>query len=203
MSLIIQKFLSPPLKNNNYVVADTASKEAVLIDCSQGDNHVMEWARQNEFQVKYILLTHGHFDHVLGVDYYHDHFGLEAYLYEKDIPLLERVNDYARWLGLKQLEIPRVKSFNLKTSFHVGSYPMEIIVTPGHTQGGVCYLIDGNLFSGDTLFYGTCGRTDLPESDDIKMQKSLKKLFQKLPDETPVYPGHGVETTIGHERGLY
>ena len=87
--------------------------------------------------------------------------------------------------------------------FKIGKNPIDVIPTPGHTMGGVCYLIDGHLFSGDTLFHGTYGRTDLPEGDEAKMQESLKKLFQKLPDETPVYPGHGAETTIGHERWLY
>ena len=96
-----------------------------------------------------------------------------------------------------------LKSFDLQTSFKVGQYPIEILATPGHTVGSVCYLIDGNLFSGDTLFCGTYGRTDLPESDEMAMPKSLQMLFKKLSDETVVYPGHGVPTTIGNERHLY
>lgn len=203
MSLIIQQFLKGPLKNNNYVVADEASKEAILIDCSASDDEMMNWAQQRGFNLKFILLTHGHFDHVLGVNYYRKEYGLDAYLYEKDIALLERVNEYTKWLKLNEMEMPIVKSFDLTKAFKLGGYSIEIIETPGHTQGCVCYFIDGHLFSGDTLFHGTCGRTDLSESDEAAMQKSLALLFKKLPDNTSVYPGHGASTTIGYERWLY
>lgn len=204
MSLIIQQFVKDPLKNNNYVVADEASKEAVLIDCSCPDDEIINWLNKEGLTLKYILLTHGHFDHVSGVNYYKDKLGVEAYLYEKDSPLLPRFEEYAKWARRNVGDKPQhVESFGLQKVFMVGQTPIEIIETPGHTQGGVCYLIDGNLFSGDTLFHGTCGRTDLLESDEAAMQKSLALLFKKLPDETPVYPGHGAVTTIGHERWLY
>ena len=149
-------------------------------------------------------MTHGHFDHVAGVNYYKDKLGVDAYLYEKDQPLLPRFEEYAKWVRQHVGEKPQnVKSFDLNAEFKVGQYPIEIIATPGHTQGGVCYLIDGNLFSGDTLFYGACGRTDLPESDELKMQNSLRLLFKKFPDNMPVFPGHGAQTTIGQERSHY
>ena len=203
MGLIIKQFIKLPLKNNNYVIADDQTKEAILVDCSHADDEIMNWLQQQGFSLKYILLTHGHFDHVLGVNYYKKHYGIESYLYKADIPLLDRVNEYTKMLNFPEVEMPVVKAFDLGASFKIGQYPIEIIETPGHTQGGVCYLIDGNLFSGDTLFHGTCGRTDLQESDEEKMQKSLATLFQKLPDEVAVYPGHGAPTTIGHERWLY
>ena len=203
MGLIIQQFHKSPLKNNNYLVADTQTKEAVLIDCSCADDEVINWAKDQGFTIKYILLTHGHFDHVLGVNYYRDNYGIDAYIHPKDLELLSRINEYTAWLKFPEVEMPQVKSFDKNTKFSVGAYPIEIIESPGHTQGGVCYLIDGNLFSGDTLFHGTCGRTDLKESDEQAMQQSLALLFKKLPDETAVYPGHGAPTTIGHERWLY
>ena len=201
--MIVKEFVKTPLKNNNYVVADPDTKEAVLIDCSHPDDEIMDWIKAQGFHLRYILLTHGHFDHVLGVNYYKEHYGVDAYLPEKDLPVLNRANEYIGILGLKDIKIPEVKTFDEKHIFKVGKYPIEVIPTPGHTMGGVCYLSDGNLFAGDTLFHGTYGRTDLPESDDATMQKSLKTLFEKLPDDTPVYPGHGAETTIGNERWLY
>ena len=203
MSLLVQTFVKPPLKNNNYVVVDLDTKNAILIDCSSPDDEIMNWVQTQGFYLKYILLTHGHFDHVLGVDYYQKHYGIDAYLYEKDVPLLDRINEYTRMLGFKKVDIPKVKAFPLGEVFKLGEHLIKIILTPGHTQGGVCYLIDGHLFSGDTLFHGTCGRTDLLESDEEKMQQSLQTLFEKLPDETLVYPGHGASTTIGKERWLY
>lgn len=203
MSLKICSFVKDPLQNNDYVVADETTKEAVLIDCSWPDDEIMNWIKTEGLKLKYILLTHGHFDHVLGVNYYKKKYGIDAYLYEKDEDLLQDAIRYARHLNVSDAAPVHVKTFNVDTKFQVGSYEIKVILTPGHTQGGVCYLIDGNLFSGDTLFHGTYGRTDLPESDDAKMQESLKKLFEELPDETPVYAGHGAATTIGHERGLY
>ena len=203
MSLMIKQFIKPPLKNNNYIVADDESKEAVLIDCSCPDDEIMTWVQNEQLKLKYILLTHGHVDHVLGVDYYRQKYGLKAYLYKAELELLDHINQYADLLNMQPIDKPTVESFDLNAAFKVGCYSIEIIATPGHTKGGVCYLIDGNLFSGDTLFHGTCGRTDLPESDDAAMKKSLQLLFQKLPDDTPVYAGHGAPTTIGHERWLY
>ena len=203
MPVVIHQFVQCPLKNNNYVVADPETKEAIIIDCSHPDNQILDWINEHGFSLKYILLTHGHFDHVLGVNYYKNHHKTESYLYKEDVPLLKRINEYTQMLGLPKADPPKVKGFDLNAEFKVGKYPIKIIPTPGHTQGGVCYLIDGNLFSGDTLFHGTCGRTDLIESDESKMKSSLDSLFKALPDETPVYPGHGAPTTIGHERWLY
>ena len=203
MGLVIQQFHRPPLKNNNYLVADAETKEAVIIDCSCDDDEIINWAKEQGFTIKYILLTHGHFDHVLGVNHYHKTHGIDSYLHQADLSLLSRINEYTTWLKFPEVQIPEVKSFDSNTPFSVGKYPIEVIATPGHTVGGVCYLIDGNLFSGDTLFHGTCGRTDLKESDETAMQNSLALLFKKLPDKTPVYPGHGAPTTIGHERWLY
>ena len=203
MTLDIRQFVKAPLESNYYVVVDSDTKEAILIDCSCADDEIMEWVKAQHLTLKYILLTHGHFDHVLGVNYYKKKYGIRAHIYYKDKDLLAQINKYNRFLNLEKADVPSVKTFDLNASFFVGKYPVQIITTPGHTQGGVCYLIDNNLFSGDTLFHGTCGRSDLPESDEQAMQESLVKLFKKLPDETPVYPGHGAVTTIGHERWLY
>ena len=189
--------------NNDYLVVDSDTKEAVLIDCSFPDDEIISWVKNEQLHLKYILLTHGHFDHVLGVNYYRERYGVDAYLYKKELELLDHINRYTNILRMPEIEKPIVKTFDLKDEFKVGQYAIEVIPTPGHTKGGVCYLIDGNLFSGDTLFHGTCGRTDLPESDEKAMRKSLQTLFKKLPDSTPVYAGHGASTTVGHERWLY
>ena len=203
MTLKIETFSKHPLDNNNYVVYDTDTKEAALIDCSMPDDDVMNWVRDHDLTLKYILLTHGHFDHIMGVSYYRERYGVEAWLHEKDAPLLPAADRYMRHFHTDQWGSVRVKTFDDKKHFNVGKYTIEVIPTPGHTLGGVCYFVEGNLFSGDTLFLGTCGRTDLAESDEAAMQKSLTTLFKRFPDETPVFPGHGAATTIGHERWLY
>ncbi len=203
MALFVKQFIKKPLRNNNFVVADEENKEAVLIDCSEPDDEIMDWVKEQGLTLKYILLTHGHFDHVLGVNYYRKKYGVPAFLYEKDAALIKRVNEYTQMLGFAEAELPTPKSFDLNADFRLGKYRFEIIPTAGHTEGGVCYLLDKILFSGDTLFRGTYGRTDLKESDDVKMQQSLQTLFRILPDEIEVWPGHGAPTTIGKERALY
>ena len=203
MAIGVKHFVKGRLKNNNYVVFDDKTKEAILFDCSCADDEIMNWIKDKGLTLKFILLTHGHFDHVLGVNYYKKKYNIPAYLYEKDKALLGRVNEYMDMLGWSRVDTPEVQCFDLTQQFKLGKETIKVIATPGHTLGGVCYIIDGNLFSGDTLFHGACGRTDLIESDGAAMQKSLATLFKQLPDETPVYPGHGATTTIGDERGLY
>ena len=112
MTLIVHSFLKNPLKNNNYAVIDDVSNEAVLVDCSSPDDEIVRWVKKQGAQIKYILLTHAHFDHVLGVNSHHDKFGLDAYLYEKDLPLLAKLNEYTRFLGMKDSDIPQVHSFD-------------------------------------------------------------------------------------------
>ena len=203
MALIIKQFVNSPLQNNNYLICDEKSKEAVLIDCSFPTDDMMNWATEQGFNLKYILLTHGHFDHVLGVHYYHQHYDLKVFLSKLDRSLIENAKRYAIHFQVDAPDAEDVQFFTSTDSFAVGQYVIQVIVTPGHTPGGVCYFVDHHLFSGDTLFHGTCGRTDFPEGNEKMMQESLKKLFKNLPDETIVYPGHGATTTIGHERWLY
>lgn len=203
MALLVKQFVKGILKNNNYVLADSESKEAVLIDCSMSDNEIWDWLCQEGYTLKYILLTHAHFDHIMGVEFYREKHHIDAYLYEKDVSLLDSYHAYLDLLQLDRLPVPQVIAFNEDKTFSLGCYTIKVIPTAGHTQGGVCYLVENLLFSGDTLFHGTCGRTDLPESSEEQMKKSLALLFEKLSDETKVYAGHGAPTTIGHERWLY
>lgn len=203
MALLVKQFVKGILKNNNYVLADSESKEAVLIDCSMSDNEIWDWLCQEGYTLKYILLTHAHFDHIMGVEFYREQHHIDAYLYEKDVSLLDSYHAYLDLLQLDRLPVPQVIAFNEEKTFSLGCHTIKVIPTAGHTQGGVCYLVENLLFSGDTLFHGTCGRTDLPESSEEQMKKSLALLFEKLSDETKVYAGHGAPTTIGHERWLY
>ena len=116
MSLIIHQFINPPLKNNNYLVADETTREAILIDCSCAENSMLQWAEQHDFQIKYILLTHGHFDHVLGVNHYLANYNIPAYLYEKDLNLLDRINEYTQFFSIGIFTPMMISTFNLRCS---------------------------------------------------------------------------------------
>ena len=202
--LIIKDFIFPPLENHNYLVLDPESKEAVLFDCSVPNDDVMKFVESQGAILKMILLTHGHFDHVMGVNYFWEKHHIPTYIHENDLPLLQTINNYTHYVRLNKVEVPKVDgTFNGNTIFKLGKHLIRILETPGHTKGSVCFLTDNLLISGDTLFQGTYGRTDLPTSSAEAMKQSLTRLFRELPDTTRVYPGHGHPTTIGAERGLY
>ncbi|MBP5343641.1 MAG: MBL fold metallo-hydrolase [Alphaproteobacteria bacterium] len=203
MTLNVKTFVEPPISNNNYVLIDSKSHEAVLIDCSASDDKIMAYIQEQGATLKYILLTHAHFDHVLGVDYFQKKYHVPAYCSEKDEALLKQINSYMQLMKLPIVVEPKIDEYIEHQALNIGRYPIQVIPTPGHTRGGVCYLIDNMLFSGDTLFKGSYGRTDLPDSNEHDMQQSLQLLFKTLQDDIIVYPGHGETTTIKHERKLY
>ena len=203
MTIQVQTFTRAPLSNNNYVVIDPDSHEAILIDCSEPTDDIMEYVQQQGCQLKYVLLTHMHFDHVLGVQYFQDKYHVPVYGARQDQTLLNHINDYMEWLKLPKVQVPKLDGYLEDQNLTLGQYPIQIIATPGHTEGSVCYLIQNLLFSGDTLFKGSYGRTDFPGGSARDIHKSLHMLFDTLPDDVVVYPGHGAVTTIKSERTLY
>ena len=196
--MIVKRFIRNPLQNNNYVIIDEESREAVLIDCSEPADDIMDYIKEQGAELKYILLTHAHFDHILGVNYFREKYAIPVFLHKDDSALLEQLSQYVA--GAESVSVDKL--FDDDAEFSIGNEKIKVIHTPGHTEGGVCYLIDNMLFSGDTLFYGTYGRVDLPFGDEKKMFESLKKLFV-LSDDIVVYPGHGRDTTIGAEKVRY
>lgn len=201
--MLIKKFIKGPLGNNNYVVIDEESHEAVLIDCSDSWDDILEFIQSQNATLKYILLTHGHFDHFTGIGKSNQN-SAKSYLHKADKVLLEKINEFMDFVGLPHTKVPQIDVFfDKNTPLYIGKEKIQIIETPGHTPGGVCFLIQNHLFSGDTLFFQTHGRTDLPFSSQQQMINSLKELLNTLPDGTIVYPGHGKSTTIGQEKAFY
>jgi hydroxyacylglutathione hydrolase len=182
----IFQFEIGPMQNLCYLVSDE-NNSAVLIDPGFDAEKIISAIQENKIKVKYILLTHSHFDHIRAIP------ELKKSL---NIPILCHPN-----------ENPSI-SFNSiyqDEIIEVGNLKIKVIETPGHSRGSVCFLIGDNLFSGDTLFYHSFGRTDLPEGNENEMLNSLKKLFE-LPKETQVYPGHDYgakTTTIGEEKEFF
>ena len=203
MTIQVKTFIEPPLWNNNYVVIDTESHEAILIDCSNATDEIMNYIKDQKASLKYILLTHGHFDHVLGVNYFKNNYHVPVYLAEKDKQLLSQINSYMSFLHMSDVDVPKIDGYIDDKIFTIGSYTIKIISTPGHTPGSVCYQLNNLVFSGDTLFHNSHGRTDFPGGNDEDMKNSLKLLFHTLSDDTIVYPGHGENTIIQAERHLY
>lgn len=200
----MRTYISGPIDANNYLIWDENSKEAVLIDCSDYREDILSDVREYGLKVKYILLTHGHFDHVLGVNEMAKALGAQVGLHTGDNVLVENINEYGNiFLGLPHMEIPKVDFFvSDGDKLKFGGETIKVIYTPGHTEGGVCYKIGDKLFSGDTLFKGSFGRTDLFGGDYSKIISSLKNVILKLDDKVEVFPGHGEATTIAEEKLL-
>ena len=199
--MILNTFVEPPLENNNYLLLDKDKKEALLIDCSHFDKHIIETLNENDCELKYILLTHAHFDHVMGVEATVKETGAKVVLNTADELLLKDLNSFTFMLGLPSVDVPIVDIFTTDNNeIEFAGKIIKVIHTPGHTKGGVGYLIDNNLFSGDTLFKESIGRTDLEGSSFKDIEKSIKSKLFTFPDDTVVYPGHGPSTTIGHEK---
>lgn len=195
---------------NSYVVEDTTTREAAIIDCGCMDEHefalLQKCITQNNIQPRLLLATHLHFDHIWGIPYAVQKWGLTPIAHSEEIAKMPPFD-----LQMRQFAMPsdperkEVSFASLSSSapLYLGSHAIESILIPGHTPGHVAYYMpqDGVLFSGDILFAGgDIGRTDLPGGSYSQLVNGIKEHLWTLPDETIVYPGHGPITTIGQER---
>ncbi len=198
----IKVFVEGPIDANNYLLIDEKSREAVLIDCSAPDADFIANIKNADVKLKYIFLTHGHFDHILGVDKFKEVFDVDTYMNKEDLSQVGFCGKMMQmFAGMLPVSIKTINHFVKDgDEFKFGDIEVKCISTPGHTKGGMSYLIDGKLFSGDTLFHGCVGRCDLPGGDLKAISHSIKDKLFVLPDETKVFPGHGSETTIGYEK---
>ena len=176
-----------------------SNEEAIIIDPAAEAEKIIKAIEDNNLKPTKILLTHAHPDHFGALDEVRNHFGIEAYISKNDEEMLERRSkELNRMLGINSyLKAEHYYSEGDIINFSGGD--IRVLETPGHTPGGVCLLIDDILISGDTLFYGSIGRTDLPGGDYDTLMSSLKKLTN-LNDNILVLPGHGQETQIGFEK---
>nr|WP_049180117.1 MBL fold metallo-hydrolase [Clostridium paraputrificum] len=180
---------------NCYIVMDEKTKDAVVLDPG-GDGEMLERAiKDMGANVKSILLTHGHMDHVGGVEYLSDKLNVPFYISKIDEEYMEKDN-YV--FGSIRNANGYLEDGN-ELSF--GSLNIKVIATPGHTKGGLCFLIEDKLFTGDTLFQGSIGRTDFIGGSFPEIINSIKTKLLPLGDEIEVYPGHGSKSSIGYEKG--
>ena len=199
--MIIKQFVAGLIENNMYLVVDEKTREAVLIDAPQDISKVKQSVEELGAKVKYILITHGHFDHIMGLTSLKKTLGAPAVICKDDVVISDNVNEFTRLFGVPEITPPTYEKFVKDGDvLQVGDMQIKVIQTPGHTEGGVCYLIEDNLFSGDTLFKQSVGRTDLFGGDFEKIKHSVKNVLFNLGDNIKVFPGHGPITTIAYEK---
>lgn len=199
--LTIRTLTVGDLESNCYLVSDSISRDTLIIDPGDDADFITDTITNEKLKPIAIILTHGHFDHVLGCLELKLNFDIPIYLHKNDEKLYTSANQSAlHWLKKKTLKVPPINRFIKEgNEIKVGEEKLIVIETPGHTPGSVC-LYDGNkyLFTGDTLFKDAVGRTDFSYSKPLQLIKSLAKI-KKLPPETIVYPGHGEPTTTTKE----
>ena len=190
------------LHANTYVVSDSKNN-AVVIDPSFDDETIINYLKDNELSLKGILLTHGHFDHIRGVKKLVDEFNVPCYIHRNDKDLLTtpKLNCSDRFSRKNIVVDIKPQLIEKEGRLSLLEESIDIIETPYHTEGGICFYLNNSkvLFSGDSLFEGGYGRTDLPTSNPKLAQASLAKLMS-LDDDVKVYPGHGETTFIKNER---
>lgn len=200
--MIVKTFSLGLIGTNAYLLIDEESKEAVLIDLG-GDYHaIKDELEKNNASLKYILNTHGHFDHILGERDAQEVFGVPVYVHEEDKYLVENLPKQLERFGFVENALPpeNLKTFSEKDTFKIGDKEIKVLHTPGHTPGSVCFLAGKLLFSGDTLFYTSVGRTDFEGGSFAQLSNSIKEKLFKLDDDIDVYPGHDSKTSIGYEK---
>lgn len=186
------------LGTNCYVVTDEQTLNCAVIDPGEESNTILDYIESNHLHCKLILLTHGHFDHVGGVEAIVRATGCALWMRESDYSQFPNPIN-AHYYPIANCDFTAVCFCEDFEEIPAGGLTFTVYATPGHTYGSVCYLCDGAIFSGDTLFAGSCGRTDLPGGDPSAMGCSLARLSE-LAGDFAVYPGHGESTTLAREK---
>ncbi|MGI8892988.1 MAG: MBL fold metallo-hydrolase [Bacteroidia bacterium] len=202
----IKGFTFNPFQENTYVLYDD-TRDCLIIDpgCYDPEEklELTDFIRQEKLKPVKLLNTHCHIDHVLGNKYVAETWGLDLIIHRFEIELLEAVQEYGANWGIFAEKSPTPASFIDEGDYiEFGNSRLEVIFTPGHSPGSVCFSSPKDKFSisGDVLFYQSIGRTDLPGGDYDTLINSIRQKMFALPDETKIYPGHGPATTIGAEK---
>ena len=198
----VEKFVTGIISTNCYLVINEDTKQAVIIDPAACPSYLMSHIKSEGLKIEAILLTHGHFDHIMGIDGFLSEFDVPVYVHEEDAdamedPVLNQSSTYTSGYTFGKARYLRDRQ-----TLELAGYTFQVIHTPGHTKGGCCYYVasEGVLFSGDTLFQNSVGRTDFVNSSTSDLVHSVREKLFLLPDDTMVYPGHMGETKIGHEK---
>ncbi|MFH1641105.1 MAG: MBL fold metallo-hydrolase [Candidatus Omnitrophota bacterium] len=199
--MILETLSLGPMQVNCYILASRKESEAVLIDPGAQPEKIRSVLMRHKLKPALIVNTHGHIDHI-GSD---DVFGVPVYIHRQDATMLKdsRLN-LSAFLDSSFCVQSKINLLEEKEKIVLGGIILEVIHTPGHTPGGICLLMhkpsNKILFTGDSLFYRSIGRTDFAQGDTDLLIKSIKEKILKLPDDIVIYPGHGPSSTIGEEK---
>lgn len=187
------------MQANCYVVSSQSTKNAIIIDPGDEYGVIKKFLEKKGLSAKFILHTHGHIDHIQA----DNEFNLPVYVHKGDLPLLlEPEKNLSSFFGNPFKVKLAPKTLQDGEAVVLDDLKLEVLHTPGHTPGGICLRSDKAVFTGDTLFAGSIGRTDFPGASQDELLKSIRDKLLNLPDNTIVYPGHGPASTIGREKKM-
>lgn len=201
--MTVKGFQVGAVGTNCYLAGNSETKEALIIDPGDEAAVLINYAEKNGLKPAAVLLTHGHFDHCMAAGELAGHYGIPVYVHEDEKEIME--NPAYNCCGMigKELAFTADRYFHgTKDHLSIAGFEIDVFLTPGHTPGGVSYYVgsEGILFSGDTLFCGSVGRTDFPKGSMSQLVRSIKEQLFPLPNDTKVLPGHDAWTTIGDEK---
>ncbi|SCZ07212.1 MBL fold metallo-hydrolase [Alkaliphilus peptidifermentans] len=199
--MIIEKIAAGVYGVNCYIIGDEKTNKAAVIDPGGDGDKILKIIEDNDLELEYILLTHGHGDHIGGVKEIQDKTNAPLYIHEADLYILkDKSKNYSSHMGTNPVELSTDKFLKDDDIIELGELKLKIIHTPGHTPGGVSILVDQYLFTGDTLFANSIGRSDLDGGNHDQLIHSIQTKLMGLNDEITVFPGHGPATRIGIEK---
>jgi hydroxyacylglutathione hydrolase len=197
----LSRLVVGPLQVNCYIIFDEKTKEAIVIDPGDDARDILHLVNGKSLKVKYIVNTHAHFDHVGANKLLKEATGAELLIHEGDSALLGATTNQARMFGMTATSSPKADRFVKHGDvITAGDVSLTVLHTPGHSAGGISLVGDGVVFTGDALFAGSVGRTDLMGGDLMTLITAIKEHLMTLPDDTIVLSGHGPQSTIGEER---
>jgi len=205
VDMILKVLPVGPIMANCFVLGCEKTREAAVIDPGDEDERILMALADEKLTLKYIINTHGHFDHVAANKAMKDATGAKILIHEEDAPMLSHLSSMAVSFGLSAEDSPPPdQMINDGDVIKFGEISLKVIHTPGHSRGGVSLFCENDkiLFAGDTLFAGSIGRTDLPGGDYGTLIKNVREKLFPLGDDVRVFPGHGPETTIGTEKKI-
>lgn len=198
----IEKFVLGSMGTNCYLIENEETKELVIVDPAICPEYLISYVKRIGYEPKAILLTHGHFDHVMGIDNWVKAFQIPVYLHEDEKEVLENPSVNLSEMFGSSYSYQKVQEVREGEVLHLAGYNFRVIHTPGHTKGSCCYYEadEGILISGDTLFYQSVGRSDFPTGSASVLVQSIKEKLFCLPENVKVYPGHNDLTCIEDEK---
>ncbi len=200
---MIERLVTPVLDENCYLVSCDKTAKAILVDPGSGSRMISGWLKERNKDIQYIVLTHGHWDHIGAVEELRKELGVIVAVHREDAEMLTNAHrNFSAFVGQDTNITAAEILLEDNQILHVGEMTVKVIHTPGHTPGGICLLTKDGLISGDTLFDGAVGRTDFPGGSMKKLIKGIKEKLLVLDDSLKVFPGHGSSTTIGREKKI-